>query len=323
MNSPDKLPTDLPANLPDWPLQLVTDRFSAEHHGDFTRWQAAIDRLPKTDMVRLTAGDTVHIDFSTDSNVVSNSDGDMVDALSELRPWRKGPFQIGPVTIDTEWRSDWKWRRLAPHIELSQHRVLDIGCGNGYFGWRMLNAGAQEVVGIDPTLLFCMQHRAVQHFLKHPHHWVLPLKIEEIPRQPLFDTVLSMGVIYHRKDPADHVRHLSTLLNDRGQVILESIVSEESSGFKPTDRYARMRNVWWIPTVDELSQWLADAGFTDIQCVDLSTTSLEEQRSTDWMPFESLKECLDPSNAQNTIEGYPRPKRAVMLAQMLRKKQKR
>lgn len=308
-----KFSSKLPANLPDWPLQLIADRFSADHHGDFTRWQAAIDTLPNIETVELAAGDTVHIDFSTDPDL------ELVDALRELRPWRKGPFKFGPVTIDTEWRSDWKWQRLAPHLEMPQHRVLDIGCGNGYFGWRMLDAGAHEVVGIDPTLLFCMQHRAAQHFLKHPHHWVLPLKIEEIPRQPLFDTVLSMGVIYHRRDPADHVRHLSTLLKDRGQVILESIVSDESCGFKPTDRYARMRNVWWIPTVGELSRWLTDAGFIDIQCVDLSTTTLEEQRSTAWMPFESLGECLDPSNPQNTIEGYPRPKRAVMLANMKKK----
>ena len=84
---------------------------------------------------------------------------------------------------------------------LADQHILDVGCGNGYFGWRVLGAGAASVIGVDPTLLFCMQHRAIQHYLRHPRHWVLPLGVEELGARHRFNWVLSMGVLYHRKDP--------------------------------------------------------------------------------------------------------------------------
>jgi tRNA (mo5U34)-methyltransferase len=49
--------------------------------------------------------------------------------------------------------------------------------------------------------------------------------------------------------------------------------------------------------------------------VDISTTSIEEQRSTDWMTFESLEDFLDPNDHSKTIEGHPAPTRAVFLAE--------
>lgn len=32
--------------------------------------------------------------------------------LEQLKPWRKGPFSLYGINIDTEWRSDWKWDRV-------------------------------------------------------------------------------------------------------------------------------------------------------------------------------------------------------------------
>ena len=56
------------------------------------------------------------------------------------------------------------------------------------------------------------------------------------------------------------------------------------------------------------------AGFTDIRCVDVTRTTPEEQRKTDWMTFESLTDFLDPEGPTRTIEGYPAPVRAILLA---------
>ncbi len=55
------------------------------------------------------------------------------------------------------------------------------------------------------------------------------------------------------------------------------------------------------------------AGFTDVRCVDVSHTTVEEQRSTEWMRFQSLGDFLDPSDPTRTVEGLPAPMRAVIV----------
>ena len=298
----------LPQGLDSWPLQLAQSRFSKDFHGDFERWQAALHRLPVLQNQQVIYGDTVTVTGATDAD-------ELETALRQLHPWRKGPFCIAGLHIDTEWRSDWKWRRLAPALpQLTGQRILDIGCGNGYFGWRLLEQGADEVIGVDPTLLFCMQHQAVLHYTQDFRNWVLPLKAEELPAEALFDTVLSMGVIYHRRDPLTHSQHLAALAKPGGTVVLESLVVVGDPPLYPQQRYARMRNVWCVPTVALMHKWLAEAGLTEITTVDVSPTTTAEQRSTAWMHFESLDRALDPDNPDRTIEGHPAPVRAIVTA---------
>lgn len=298
------LPTQ--TELPGWPLELVAQRFSAKHHGDYERWANAISALPNDPSARLCVEENnlVRIETQLEDHTLKNT-------LVQLRPWRKGPFKAGSLDIDTEWRSDWKWSRLAPHIHVKGHRILDIGSGNGYFGWQYLAAGANQVIGIDPTLLFCMQHQAVQHFARNPHNHVIPLGIEEIPTSTQFDTVLSMGVIYHRKDPAEHIRKVRQLTRPGGTVIIESLISP-TTGFKPQGRYARMRNVSCIPSTDDLCLWMRAEGLQDVRILDITATTTSEQRTTEWMHFESLQEALDPSDPTRTIEGYVAPVRAIL-----------
>jgi tRNA (mo5U34)-methyltransferase len=298
----------LPANLPDWPLHLVEQRFNAAYHGDFERWQSAVASLP----THTTTGHAYTDIVSAQLNCDPTTQADIEDALQQLHPWRKGPFQIGSVHIDTEWRSDWKWQRLKPALgDLSNQRVLDIGCGNGYFGWRALAAGAQEVIGVDPTILFCMQHQAVQRFMQDPRNWVLPLKIEELPNTVQFDLTLSMGVLYHRRDPLQHVSQLYDLTAPGGRGVLETLVVRDASSLYPSERYARMRNVWCVPSTDQLLEWMQQAGFQDVNVIDISTTTIEEQHSTPWMRFESLVDCLNPQDPTRTIEGHPAPVRMM------------
>ena len=231
----------------------------------------------------------------------------------QFHPWRKGPFQLGEHFINTEWRSDWKWQRLIPHINLKDHRVLDIGCGNGYFGWRMLQAGAQEVVGIDPTLLFCMQHQVINHFVQSNKNWVLPLGIDEIPSHALFDTVMSMGVLYHRRNPQEHIEKMFALCKPKGCAVLETLIVTADKDLIPEDRYARMRNVWCVPRVGSVINSMQQAGFKDVAVVNQCVTTTEEQRSTAWMTFDSLLQTLDPDNSALTIEGHPAPNRAIVI----------
>jgi tRNA (mo5U34)-methyltransferase len=233
-------------------------------------------------------------------------------------PWRKGPFSFFDTHIDTEWRSDWKWQRVLPHLSALEGRaVLDVGCGSGYHCWRLYGAGARFVLGIDPTILFLMQYLAVKRYLPQAPVWFAPLRLEELPAPAgLFDTILSMGVLYHRRSPLDHLQELFSLLRPGGELVLETLVVEGDANtvLVPHDRYAMMRNVFFLPSTALLAIWLARMGFVDIRTVDESVTSTDEQHSTDWMRFQSLPDFLDPHDSTRTLEGYPAPRRAVLVA---------
>lgn len=292
-------------------------------HGDWDRWQTALQSLPDLGGGRVDCADGL-LSLVPDDPLGELGLQQLRAALTDLHPWRKGPYQVAGITIDTEWRSDWKWERVAPHIEpLDDRLVLDVGCGNGYHCWRLALAGARRVIGIDPTVLFLAQYLALRRLIVPMRAdlagrvEMLPLGIEALPGQlARFDTVLSMGVLYHRRSPIDHLLELRGALRKGGQLVLETLVVEGGVDrvLLPPTRYAKMRNVWFIPSTALLEVWLARAGFGDIQTVDVSVTTVEEQRSTDWMRFESLVDFLDPADSRFTIEGHPAPRRAILVA---------
>lgn len=303
----------------DWQRQLeplLRQRLSSEAHGDFARWQQALVQLPEV-VTRSydLAGPVVRAGRELQDAAAREQ---LKSTLLQLSPWRKGPFCIQGVDIDTEWRSDLKWKRLESAIDsLEQRSVLDVGCGSGYHAWRMRGAGARFVLGVDPTLLYVMQYLALRHYIGNEPVFVLPLRFEELP--PVaggFDSVFSMGVLYHQRSPFDHLRQLQSVTRPGGQVVVETLVlpGEEPFCRVPQDRYARMRNVWFLPTVSELRLWLERAGLVDVTCIDVTATTTDEQRTTEWMTFESLKESLDPQNPELTVEGWPAPLRAIFTA---------
>ena len=67
-------------------------------------------------------------------------------------------------------------------------------------------------------------------------------------------------------------------------------------------------------TPNLLNEWLYDSGFINQKTIDISHTNVGEQRTTDWMKFESLADFLDPNDHTKTIEGYPAPTRIIITA---------
>ena len=300
-------------------LRTALNQVEPDKHGDFTRWQQSVQNLPSVSISSMVLDQAV-VRVGEPGDVDESMREQIELCLRGLHPWRKGPFEICGVHIDTEWRSDWKWDRLAPHIDSLQGRtVLDIGCGSGYHLWRMLGAGAAMTVGVDPSLLFQLQFRALAHFTGPQPVYHLPLGIEHLPAEMrVFDTVFSMGVLYHRRSPFDHLIELRDLLRPGGQLVLETLIIDGEAGqvLVPDGRYARMGNVWFLPSVPTLLQWLQKVRFRNVRCVDVTATTAQEQRPTDWMTFQSLPDFLDPQDANRTIEGYPGPKRAIVIAEV-------
>jgi len=294
----------------------IAERLSTKAHGNFVHWQSVLAHLPVIP--------PEHIDLNAAAITVSTEhcsteiQTQIKTQLKKFMPWRKGPFLIHGIYIDTEWRSDWKWDRIVPHIsDLKGRTVLDVGCGSGYHCWRMVGAGAHRVWGIDPSLIAVMQYQILRHFLGPQPVCVTPQRLEDLPsRLEFFDTVFSMGVLYHRRSPIDHLLSLKSCLRPGGELVLETLIVEGDGNttLLPAERYAQMSNVWFIPSCLTLERWLLRCGFADVRCVNINQTSTDEQRSTEWMPFSSLPQFLDAKDNNFTIEGLPAPRRAVFIA---------
>jgi tRNA (mo5U34)-methyltransferase len=297
----------VPAQLSQW--------YKESLHGDFKQWQSTLHHLPKTKVNSIELTNTVS--FGRGEDISEGQKQQISRLLMKFKPWRKGPFHIHDIHIDTEWRSDWKWDRLIEHISVLKGRtVLDIGCGSGYHLWRMLGEQAKFVVGIDPSQLFLSQFWAIKHFNPDPNIHLLPLGVEQLPPLKAFDTVFSMGVLYHRRSPMDFLMQLKDQLKPGGELVLETLVIEgdENDVLVPGERYAQMRNVWFIPSTAALTVWLKKVGFKNIRVANVDQTSLEEQRETPWMDSKSLNSFLHPQDKTKTVEGYPAPLRAIILA---------
>ncbi len=296
--------------------KAVTTNLHIDRNSDLAGWLEALAAMPAATPSHINLRDSVTIGKSDD--LTAPEQAALHSSLQALIPWRKGPFQIFDTFIDTEWRSDWKWDRVKDGISaLNNRTVLDVGCGSGYHCWRMYGAGAARVIGIDPSPRFVVQFHQIKKYIGDVPVDLLPMGIEAVPANlNAFDTTFSMGVLYHRRSPIDHLRELKDTLRAGGELVLETLIADGPKGYSlmPEKRYAKMNNVWFLPSIPTLELWLKRAGFKDIQCIDINTTSLQEQRSTEWMEFLSLKDFLDTNDISKTCEGYPAPKRVVMVA---------
>lgn len=317
--------TPLYAQMEETPLASWLDQLPAQvaaalddsQHGRLAEWRAILSNLPNVTPSQVNLKDGVIV--GRPDELAPETFAQMESLLRRLHPWRKGPFHLFGLHIDTEWRSDWKWDRLKDGITpLNGRLVLDVGCGNGYHCWRMAGSGARLVLGLDPYLLYVAQYQAVRHFVGDAMPaYVLPLGVEALPQNlAAFDTVFSMGVLYHRRSPLDHLLTLWEALRPGGELVLETLVIEGALGqiLVPEGRYAQMRNVWFIPTVPTLLSWLRKCGFEQEKLLDVTPTTTQEQRATEWMTFKSLPDFLDPTDASQTVEGHPAPRRAIVTA---------
>lgn len=239
-------------------------------------------------------------------------------SLLELCPWRKGPFEVFGINLDAEWQSNIKWNRFVSKISsLKDRRVLDIGSSNGYYMFRMTEQNPRLVLGLEPQHAFYFQFNAINHYAGQKNLFSMPIAFDAIPvTGNSFDTIFCMGVLYHRRSPLDMLSKIKDMMRPGGELVLENLVLESQEDFClfPQDRYAKMRNVFFIPSLKVMESWLARVGFVDVRCIDISPTTPGEQRKTPWIQTESLIDFLDPQDRSRTVEGYPAPVRAIFTA---------
>ena len=273
----------------------------------------ALETLEDID-VQCSFDDTVTI---TSLDSISDETKEKIESVAKLMmPWRKGPFEICGLFIDTEWQSFLKYNLLEPHFDLRGKKVADIGCNNGYYMFRMLSQEPAKVIGFDPSALCKCQFDFINHYVKSDIEFEL-LGVEHLPfYEEKFDTVFCLGVLYHRPDPVGTLKALAKGMQSGGELFLDTFMidGDEDICLSPEKTYSKIPNIYFVPTVKALKNWCGRAGFIDIEVLEVTITTENEQRSTPWIQGESLGSFLDPDDNTKTIEGYPAPKRVYIKA---------
>ena len=295
---------------------MLEERLSGDG-GKAETFRRLLQDLPMSDPSDVDLG-VCQVRIGKGTDLDDTEKGKLHEVLKGLHPWRKGPFNVFGIEIDCEWRSDLKWDRVKDQIQpLRNRKILDIGSSSGYYLFRMAAADPMLAIGLEPYLTFYYQFQALQTYIQEPRIHCLHVRFDDFPvLEGFFDTIFCMGILYHSRTPLDMLARIRKQLSKAGELVLETLIIEgdEDTSLCPYPRYAKMNNAYFLPTVRCLESWLQRAGFTDIRCVDITRTTSEEQRKTDWMTFESLSDYLDPNDPTRTIEGYPAPVRAILLA---------
>ncbi len=266
----------------------------------------------------IVADVTLEDTISISADISEQEREKIIQLAKDLTPWRKGPFELFGTFIDTEWRSNLKYDIIKEHCSLEGKSVADIGCNNGYYLFRMLAHNPKKLVGFDPSPITYLQFQFLNKFISAPIEYEL-LGVEHLLEyNEKFDLIFCLGVLYHRKDPISMLKALKQSLNKEGALILDTLIidGEEEICLTPKDRYAKMKNVFFLPTLNALKNWLFRAGFAHIEHIGNKKTTLCEQRKTQWIKGESLERFLDKDDENKTVEGYPAPIRCYIKAKI-------
>jgi len=294
------------------------DKIKAERE----KWLTWKNIIPRVESISsLPSFNNIEVEFNDAITIkIADASQDDIDKIEELAkahiPWRKGPFAINNLMIDTEWRSNIKYDLLRPYFDINDKIVGDIGCNNGYYLFRMLEENPKRLVGFDPSAIFYTQFKFINHFIKSDIIYEM-LGVEHIEYyHHKFDILFCLGVLYHRSDPIAMLKSLYNSLNKNGELILDTFMidGDDEIALTPNKRYSKIPNIYFIPTIPALINWCKRAGFSRVEVLETMVTTADEQRATKWVYEQSLEDFLDPNDSSKTVEGYPAPKRVYIKA---------
>ena len=242
---------------------------------------------------------------------IPNFTKEIEDIAIALKPWRKGPFHLNELFIDSEWRSFVKFNILKSHLSLKDKVIADVGCNNGYYMFKMLEYEPRSIIGFDPSELAFLQFSFINHFAKSDIKFEIA-GVESLPSYGVkFDTIFCLGVLYHRSDPIKCLKELKSALNPNGEIFIDTmyIDRDDEMVLSPDTSYSKIPNISFIPSIKALQNWAKRAKFKSFEILATKDTDSFEQRKTKWIDSQSLEDFLDPNDSSKTVEGYPAPKR--------------
>ena len=304
---------------------LRSERVAALDRSCWQKVRSLLSDLPTAEEIRRRKGADLLVDLSSEAVTIGEHQdltavehATLEKLLHQLIPWRKGPYRFFGHEVDAEWRSNLKWDRvLKSGVKLEDKIVADIGCSSGYYMCRALAKHPRNILGIDPSEKFYYAFQLIQRFVQAPRMQYELFGVEHMGYfKRVFETVLCMGILYHHRDPLGLLSEIRDSMISGGEILIETqaIPGDEPVCLCPPGRYAKARNVYFLPTAECVAAWLKKSRFVDIEIVSSLKVEPGEQRSTAFAPFQSLEDFLDPEDDSRTLEGFDAPLRVMLTA---------
>lgn len=155
---------------------------------------------------------------------------DLVEKLKQYRFYQTIDLGDGVVTPGEPLAA--KQKQLLKHIaamDLTNKRVIELGCANGLLALAAERRGAKEVIAVDnlKQSIDGLNDVILPHLgsrIEAIHNNVLNITRESFGQ---FDVVIFAGILYHLKYPFLALRNLRDLVKDDGVVILETGIFDD------------------------------------------------------------------------------------------------
>lgn len=122
---------------------------------------------------------------------------------------------------DLEQRLHIVFERLLPE-NIRSKKLLDLGCGNGWFSLRAVERGAQVYsIDISHAMAKIAQQRVKESANQPPEHRVVNASALELPLpENYFDVVLSSEMIEHTPSPRQAITEMARVLKPEGILVI-------------------------------------------------------------------------------------------------------
>ena len=81
----------------------LNNPFGSKKDKRIDNWLSILKKLPLIKEVKVNLQNQVSVDFQCEDML------EIEELILQLLPWRKGPFKLNDINIDSEWDSSKKW----------------------------------------------------------------------------------------------------------------------------------------------------------------------------------------------------------------------
>jgi len=194
-----------------------------------------------------------------------------VNELGREQTWHhKIELPYGMVTTNkeqvTQGKNTIKWSRVKEYIDiinLKGKRVLDVGCGEGFFSLKLATMGAMEVVAVDADELRIKKAKYVAEILETSNidYKVANIFDIQMKNSGHFDFALCMGFLHRIPYPYEAIQKLR-------EGNFDSPIMKYCGGkSKDSNQYS---GLYWLPSTQCVLDILKDLGFRHNLVIDNS-----------------------------------------------------